>query len=79
MGCQIDYVVSNDWEGVYVNNVLVWEGYVAYLYEVMPRLLYKSYDRFSMHYADHVWIQERGVFPLLFDEVVLEGATKTRG
>ena len=71
MGTQVALVRADDWQGFYVNEILVMEDHQIEIQDVMPELMHKSIDRFELFDADTEWLAERGGFPKKLKKVVL--------
>lgn len=73
MGIQIAIVVCDNWEGLYVNDMLVYEDHEITIPILMPYVLYQHVDKFEQFFADDKQLEETGRFPVNLPDVMLEG------
>ena len=64
---KIDIVFGDDWEGIYVDNVLIDEGHSLQVGDVLALL---GYD-VSARECDYEWLYEMGSLPKTLDKVKL--------
>lgn len=71
MGVQIALVYVDDWQGLYVNEALVYQDHRITVQQVMNHVLYNHVDRFEQIEASDVHMAMTGAFPQALREVVL--------
>jgi hypothetical protein len=64
----IKYILSNDWQGLYLNGELVLEDHSLHPTKVLESLGIK----FELLSANEEWLEEQGRFPEKFADVVLD-------
>jgi hypothetical protein len=72
MGMQIALVYVDDWQGLYVNEALVYQDPRITIAEVMNYVLYNHVDRFEQIEASYAHMAMIGAFPQALREVVLQ-------
>lgn len=72
MATQIIHVAADGWEGVYVNERLVYQDHRVSFKQIMPALLHMSFDSYEYRYMNQDWIDRVGLLPMSLDCVVFE-------
>lgn len=73
MGSQIDWVKGWDCQAIYIDEKLVLELYQIRVSDLVPLMLNRSFDRFTVYRVNDTWLDEiGGDFPQSLREVVEE-------
>lgn len=72
MGMQIALVKVDNWQGLYVNDGLVYQDHRITIQQVMDHVLYNHVDRFEQIEASDAHMAMTGAFPQALREVVLQ-------
>ena len=71
MGVQIALVCVDNWQGLYVNDGLVYQDHQISVEQVMDHVLYNHVDRFEQIEASDAHMAMTGSFPGGLGDVVL--------
>jgi len=67
----VNFVSNYDWQGLYINGVLVDEGHSLNVPDVLRHLERRHAINLKTLEADEDWLQECGSFPMEFHKVKL--------
>lgn len=66
---EVDYVIGDDWQGLFFDGHLVDEGHSISIPNIFLMLEGSVLKSYRVHEADLDWLDEMGSFPVKFEEV----------